>query len=525
MVVIKKIFGAPGTGKTTWIVSETRRLVERGEIDEAKILATSLTKATKWALVGKMKSEGVNIREENVRTLHSFCYRALKEKPELISQEALKYFFYEKGFEYKIEKEKREDEEFPLWEQEAHGNKLYQAFNKVRLTWDGVDNVRQHLYAFYEKEKHELGLSFQTFLKLFKDYIDFLKKNKLYDFTRLLTEAYKSGAELKGDLLILDEFQDKGNLHVAIVEKWLKNFKYVLIAGDDDQAIFTFAGSNPDHLIRISANETVILPKSYRLPYRIWLTAQELISQNKNRVFKDYTPSGEEGKVDWVLYRDEVLDMLGEEKETFILVRNKYFLEEWRKVMEATNTPYKIAGKRVSVPTVAKHIKTHLKLLNKEKVADEELYKFLIYIKPLIRDILRKRQIREVVVDKIAKKIKARNFSEAEGQVAFYILNHEPEDVFIEDSREVVEKWKTRARELEKWEKPLLTLATIHSAKGLEAERVFLDTRITKKVLMSTIEDPEIERRVLYVGITRAKRELYFVKLPKSYTYQNIISA
>jgi len=522
--VIRKAFGPPGTGKTTWIVNQTAALVRLNEVDPYKICAVSLTKATKYALLSKLDRIGVAVNTDQIRTLHSWCYRALKESganPYIVKTSELKEFFESKGFEFKTDEvEASEEEEFTADWHETEGNKLYQAFTKLRLTWDGV-NPREHVCRFFRSEHEELSVSERTFLNLFKDYVEWLKKQGLYDFTRLLTEAYKKGVSASGDLLILDEFQDKGNLHNLIVRQWLTNFKHVLVCGDDDQAIFTFAGASPKHLIELQADETVVLPTSYRLPDKVHSLAVEVIKQNRYRVPKKFMPAKEGGKVEWLYSKDDVLSALNG-KKTYILCRNRYFLQEWKEILEAEDIPYKVIGRKQNIPKIAKHIRTHLKLLGGKPVHDEELTALLNELKPLIRTVTGKKQVRETVIATVRDKIKKRNFSGVEGKIAYLILTRSPEELFTEHDESTVEKWKRRAQELEKWVSPNISIGTIHSAKGLEADTVFLDTRVTKRVLETALNDPESERRVLYVGITRTKEELYLVNPGGAYSYEHL---
>ena len=524
MAYIKKAFGPPGTGKTTWIVEQTAELVRRGEVNPYNIASTSLTKATKEALLHKLDNKGVKIKSENIRTLHSWAYQSLKTDtytPYVLKHTEIAEFFKSKGFEFKTEDGGSEDDEFIQAEyHETEGNRLYQAFNKLRLTWDG-SNPTEHIYRFYERERDEMPISAKSFFSLFKDFVKWLQNEGVYDYTRLLTEAYKNRATISGDLLILDEYQDKGNLHNLIVKEWLKHFKYALVCGDDDQAIFTFAGSDPKHLIELEADETYILPMSYRLPSKIHDFAMRIIKENRYRVPKEFKPYKEGGRVEWLFSFDDVLVELNG-KQTFILARNKYFVQEWGQILEMEDIPYRVIGRKQLIPDLAKHIRTHLRLLGGEAVDDESLTKLITALKPLIRSLTGKKQIRESVVASIREKIKKRDFSGEEGKVVYLVLSREPERLFVDHDEIVVKRWKKRARNLERWQNPNISIGTIHSAKGLEADTVFLDTRITKKVLESGIKDQEAGRRVLYVGITRAREELYLVQPGGAYTYEHL---
>lgn len=508
------------------MVNQTAGLVRSEEVNPYKIASVSLTKATKYALANKLShiEEGFTQAADRIRTLHSWCFQALSSwgsKPTILKSEHLKEFFSDCGLEFKIEGESSEDEEFTAADyHNTEGNKLFQMFTKLRLTWDG-GGIDTHLENFYAREKDEMFLSIKTFKSLFIKYLAWLKDSNLYDYTRLLTEAYARQVPLEGDLLILDEFQDKGNLHVLLVKAWLKNFKHVLVCGDDDQAIFTFAGSNPRHLIDFEADETVILPTSYRLPSKIHALATSVINKNRYRIPKEFKPAREGGRVDWLYSREEVLGSLNGHK-TFILARNKCFVQEWKELLEAQDIPYKVIGMKVTPNKLARSVKTHLRLLSGKGVTDEELHKLCVSLKPIIRNTTGKKIIREAVIKKLMDKIKARDFTEPEGKLAYLILHSEPEKLFIDQDAKAVKKWKRRAENLEKWLNPNIQIGTVHSAKGLEADTVFLDTRITKRVFEEALRDTEGERRVVYVGLTRARETLKLICLKGAYSYEHL---
>jgi superfamily I DNA/RNA helicase len=65
--------------------------------------------------------------------------------------------------------------------------------------------------------------------------------------------------------------------------------------------------------------------------------------------------------------------------------------------------------------------------------------------------------------------------------------------------------------------KPQIKLSTIHSAKGREADRVILDTALTRRITNEMADDPSGEARVFYVGVTRAKHRLDIVHSTNGY--------
>ena len=60
--------------------------------------------------------------------------------------------------------------------------------------------------------------------------------------------------------------------------------------------------------------------------------------------------------------------------------------------------------------------------------------------------------------------------------------------------------------------KPRITLSTIHSAKGGEADNVVLMTDMPHRTWRAYEKDPDDDTRVFYVGLTRAKQNLHIVQ-------------
>ena len=75
------------------------------------------------------------------------------------------------------------------------------------------------------------------------------------------------------------------------------------------------------------------------------------------------------------------------------------------------------------------------------------------------------------------------------------------------------ERWRTAAKKYgaELASKPAIRIGTIHAAKGMEADTVVLSTTISRRIAEAQGIDAgqhDEERRIEYVGVTRARRRL-----------------
>jgi len=101
------------------------------------------------------------------------------------------------------------------------------------------------------------------------------------------------------DIGFFDEVQDFTPLELALIRKWGAHMERVVLAGDDDQAIYGFKGATPDAFLKpdIPDSDKIVLSQSYRLPASVHAAAEHWIHQVGHREEKLYDPRGEEGLV------------------------------------------------------------------------------------------------------------------------------------------------------------------------------------------------------------------------------------
>ena len=80
-------------------------------------------------------------------------------------------------------------------------------------------------------------------LKVFK------QQRALLDFTDMLAQFVESGITMPLDVLLVDEAQDLSRLQWRVVSRLMPSCRRVVVAGDDDQAIFIWSGADVDQLI------------------------------------------------------------------------------------------------------------------------------------------------------------------------------------------------------------------------------------------------------------------------------------
>lgn len=146
--------------------------------------------------------------------------------------------------------------------------------------------------------------------QVWKEYLFLLKRNNLVDYDRILLDAFLLLAdqevrhELRIDDLIVDEAQDSAAIDWSIYHAIPASSRFYI--GDIDQAIFEFRGAYPKGFLEEAKGAEIIkLEDNYRCAAAICRAANALIRHNENRFDKDtIAVTSDEGEVT-VTVRDD----------------------------------------------------------------------------------------------------------------------------------------------------------------------------------------------------------------------------
>ena len=272
-----QIFGIPGAGKTTTLSQAVSNAAN--QVGGNNLIVSSFTRAAAQELV----SRELPVPDNNVGTLHSLCYRALGT-PELAEKNIRKFNeeYPECGLTPKahvdLDDVATDDEEGVEGESDAwfQEYKLSRAKLTPREKWKPQVT---HFASKWEAWKEENG------------YIDFTDMIE-YALHEL---PYPPGAPQIG---IFDEAQDFTPLQLKLIRTWANQLQYILIAGDDDQSLFSFTGADPDVLTKadVPQERKRILSQSFRVPRIIQEHAQRWIEKITDREPKEQYPRQQDGE-------------------------------------------------------------------------------------------------------------------------------------------------------------------------------------------------------------------------------------
>ena len=273
-----RIFGPPGTGKTTNLTRQIRRAVERFGPDS--VLVTSFSRTAAAELAGR----DLPISPERIGTLHSHCYRALGA-PEIAEANVAEWNRENAHLQITpVKKHGRLDGEDAVEnddDQEKEGDVWLQQLNRYRgmmipPEWWPAD-VRE-------------------FASRWKQYKD---AHGLLDFCDLIEVSLRDVpfAPKRPAVIFADEAQDLNRMQLTLIRRWGERANYFILAADDDQAIMTFTGASPDAVLdpEIPESHKIILKQSYRVPRAVHLAADKLIRQVTRRQEKLYVPRPADG--------------------------------------------------------------------------------------------------------------------------------------------------------------------------------------------------------------------------------------
>ena len=424
------------------------------------------------------------------RTLHSLAFRCLNVSTnDMMKPENYREFSKETGIEISIE---MGEEEFMV----KADNPILSEINIARIK--GED-----LRAYYNRSN--LDIEWHHFEYVERAYRHYKESRGLIDFTDLLERIIYEPQKLPTlQALIIDEAQDLSRLQWNLVELLAQRSQRVYIAGDDDQAVFTWAGADVEAFLNFEGVVTV-LEQSWRVPAKVHAVAEDVVHRIRNRQPKEWKPRNFEGAVQ-TYRRFEDVDVT--DGEWLILAPTNYLLNDIHTWLRSMGVIYERHGQRSISESVLEAVFGWEQLRKGLSVSTEvvsTIYKYMSSEK-IARG---HKKLSNVAPDEIHT---IHTLKEKHGLLTDAIW-HEALDKIGEDKRDYIIAALRRGRKL-RGDIPV-KLSTIHGAKGGEADHVMLLTDLSSRFTAEYAANPDAIHRMFYVGITRAKKSLHIV-MPKN---------
>lgn len=319
-----------------------------------------------------------------------------------------------------------------------------------------------------------------------------------------ITVDAKDNLFLLANGVVVHNCQDITALQWKVIEKAFFKAEKIIIAGDDKQSIYSYSGARPDFLIQLSKQYPVeYLSKSYRIPYSVFRLASAITDfiGAKTDLKAEHREENGEGSITQLNAVDRLVNFIDEDciknnpnkTSWYILCRNNCFLDSPKRVLEESLIPYWTSDGFFMGGEIMRRLKTY------------ENFKLEGY-----KDEKKKEEFQ-------------RKFGIEDFNAPFTETN-----LFTEGRKWVyasyIEKYGLKKlEEMCKWNPPIL-ISTIHHVKGGEADNVAVMLDTTRRTQGNVFCDIDEELRILYVAVTRTKKNLFLIDSKDGQGYDNILT-
>jgi len=248
------IIAGPGTGKTYTLIKKIKEVLLFHSNESFGIIACTFTRKAADELLRRIYSDAeidsTILLNKNllIGTIHSVCFHLLKEHCgdkysdfEILTEENQINFIYSKlsnlGFS----------------SSEISGRRGWQSAENLASIFNLITDQEIDLnqFTFYDSE------ILNEYINLYPLYREILSYHKRFDFATIQETLYR---EIENNKLLeqiqssfwyvfVDEYQDVNNLQDKLLKRLVKNHNRIIAVGDDDQSIYSFRGANVQNII------------------------------------------------------------------------------------------------------------------------------------------------------------------------------------------------------------------------------------------------------------------------------------
>ncbi len=586
------VLGSAGSGKTTLLTAKIVDLLINKKVFPENILAVTFTNKAAIELKLRLKNHtGKNFYNLFAGTFHSFANTVVRNYSYLVGISP----------EYKlISPEKRKRLITEIYNSVAPEFRIRINVKNVNEIEKEISKLKANLIT-YEDIVSQRGKQKKFLAEVLKRYNEHLLSNNTLDYDDILFYAVKilrENPEIQTQYqeryryLFVDEYQDINEAQYQIIKLLNGKNNFLFAAGDDDQIIYQFRGSDSRYIKNFKEefedSEIIYIEENFRSAPQILEKAEKLISYNRNRVEKKLIPKlNREGVIKFYLFYsrseeaqfivDKIHQLIREKGLTFkdfaVLFRMNYQSQILERYFRTSGIPYNLVSMEPFFER--KEIKSLISLLeviDQKKGSINNLLMAIDFPARVLTSQLREAIRKKYKGEEIEYKAICNELLNSEGtgsgvktslkriikliekgtgddimkmlDLIFEIYNIKKRIKRIKDPNRVsqflnIKEMENVARNfVENFEKKKLKefldyisfnqnqdflkaeensvkLLTVHSAKGLQFNTVFIIDMVEDifpHYLSSTTQEAlEEERRLMYVGITRAEERVYLL--------------
>lgn len=525
------ILAGPGTGKTKVLTTRIAYLIKEKEVKPESILAITFTNKAAQEMKTRLSllMESQHMDQLTILTFHAFGLSVIK----------------------KFRKASGSDKTLSVIDEEDKK----QILAGLDLDQSKIAGISEKITEIKQSLRDENDIKDKTLAATFVKYNHTLRSLRAFDFDDLIgypvqlfmkhpdfLEEYRR----KYEWLLVDEYQDINYAQYRLICMLMPDKDSNLFAiGDPDQAIYGFRGASAQYIQRFKdhyQSEVYTLKKSYRCSGFILRASDSVLKENpkfleglqmgvKIKISENATDKSEAEYIARTI--EKMIGGMG-----FFSIDSKVAEGNKEKEIESLSDFAVLCRIGKQMPAIEKALRDHNIPFQKvgdtpffrQKQAREmlDIYRFtanpgniLLRSRILKQSGMTENKLRQIIdmlsgktlSNKLKDIIHSRSPGDVEKQKFLYKRLVEMAEKYEEDEEDFlqhivlgtgIDTWKPMAE--------AVNLMTIHSSKGLEFNCVFIsgceDNLIPYSLFPDTAADPEEERRLLYVGMTRAKHFL-----------------
>ncbi len=556
------VLAGPGSGKTRVLTNRIIYLINEKNISRDNILCVTFTNKAAREIKERI-SHSLNESENYVSwvgTFHSICSRIIRKDGHLVGV-GNNFVIYDTNDQLAVVKEVMKAQNLDIKKVNPHA------------VLSAISSAKNELVDEKEYARMTHSFFYKNVAKIYPSYQKKLRENNALDFddiimlTVRLFEKYDlvlTKYQETFKFILIDEYQDTNKAQYTLSKMLSAKYNNLFVVGDMSQAIYSFRGADYRNILQLEKDYKNIkvynLDQNYRSTQKILKGAVNVIKNNPSHIHLDLWTENEDGE------EIDLFTGMNEHEESMYvcdsILRNRsvglkfsdfailYRTNAQSRIIEEylirSGIPYKIFGgvgfyARKEIKDLISYLKVFYnpkdsiswqrilntptrgvgdKTIEKIKEANFDLdlidsktkFPFSEMIKE--SDLHSTLELLDLVLEKTnyinwindgtdEAQSRIENIKELRSVASQFLLLTD----FLENVALIESTNKATGQEVE-----AVTLMTVHSAKGLEFEHVYMigmeEGLFPHSQSLMNPEEIEEERRLMYVAITRAKKKL-----------------
>ncbi len=517
-----RVLAGAGTGKTRAITHRIAYGVASGVYVPTEVLAVTFTTRAAGELRGRLRSLGAP--GVQARTFHSAALRQVR-------------YFWPKV--YGGAPPELTESKIPLLAGAARRGRVSLDQTTLRdlaseVEWAKVSNVRPEDYSLVaaQRGREVTNLDRATVAHLYAGYEEVKREQGRMDMedvllcaSALLSEDDRVAAQIRQQYkwFVVDEFQDVSPAQATLLDLWLGGRDEICVVGDPAQTIYSFAGARASYLLDFGKQHpgttSVELVRNYRSTPQVVVTANSLMRGASNGGVQLRAQAADGPAINWRECTDEVAEAeaVAEDivrvrdagtplREIAVLFRINAQSEAFEEALSSRGVAYVVRGAARFFERPEVRQATALLRADTRGESDAPLGE-------RVRAVLAGMGWKpEAPTGRGQARDRWESLTALVSQADAFVEEHESESEEDRGLLAFVTELDRRAHEQHAPVAEGVTLATMHAAKGLEWDAVYCCGLQEGSLPITYADTPEAideERRLLYVGVTRARQRLW----------------